>query len=349
MNKKIKKPRRILITRTDRMGDVVLSTSVIRSVRKQFPEAYIAFMVRPENKDIVMCNPDLNRVIVYDKYGLQKKFFSTVKFAFALRKDKFDTAIMLHPTNRVHIMSFLAGISKRIGYDKDMGWLLTNKMPHKKNMGERHETDYNKDLLAYAGFDVSGYNNKPYMYTTSEDKGLIDSIEKSHSLKEKKIALHVGASCASKRWPPERFAKVADVLIKEYGCDVVLIGADKTEKYSSLVVSSMKENAVDLTDNLLLGELAELLSRCMLFISNDSGPVHIASAVGTPAIVVFGRNDPGLSPKRWGPLGEKDIVLHEPPGCMPCKAHYCEKGFKCLMAVTQEDVIAAAHHILSHS
>ena len=121
---------------------------------------------------------------------------------------------------------------------------------------------------------------------------------------------------------------------------------DETSVYSAAVTADMKTRAADLTGTLLIGELAELLSRTKLFISNDSGPVHVAVAMGVPVVVIFGRNDPGLSPKRWGPLGEKDIVLHKSPGCDPCLAHNCDKQFQCLSAITVEDVIAAADGIL---
>ena len=118
---------RILLTRTDRIGDVVLSTPAIKAVRDRYPEAYIAFMVRPYARDIVEGNPYLNEVIVYDKYGKHKSVFKTIKFALGLRKKKFDLAIMLHPTNRVHLIAYLAGIPERVGFDRKMPFLLTKK------------------------------------------------------------------------------------------------------------------------------------------------------------------------------------------------------------------------------
>jgi heptosyltransferase-2 len=339
-------PKRILIARTDRLGDVVLSTPVIRHMRKLFPYAHIAFMVRPENRDVVANNPHLDEVIVYDKRMAQRSFWSTVKFGLMLRKKKFDTAIALHPTNRVHIMLFLAQIPQRIGYDRKMGFLLTKKIPHSKQEGGRHEVDYNFSLLERSGFDVGKADRRPYMITTDNDKHLVGSVQKDSGIGDNIIAVHPGASCPSKRWPPDRFAHTADVLSERYHCDIVLVGGDETSKYSKLVSSGMKHKAVDLTGMLLVGELAELLSRCRLFISNDSGPVHVAVAVGTPVIAIFGRKDPGLSPVRWGPLGDRDIVLHKDVGCETCLAHNCEIDFACLKAVTVDEVTMAAEKIL---
>jgi lipopolysaccharide heptosyltransferase II len=338
--------KRILISRTDRLGDVVLSTPVIRHLRKLFPDAYLAFMVRPENRDVVVNDPHLDEVIIYDKYGAQKSFPSTVRFALELKKKRFDTAIALHPTNRVHMMFFLADIAARIGYDRKMGFLLTKKIPHGKQEGVKHEAEYNLDLLKKTGFDVEGADMAPYIVTSDEEKRTIDSMQKSEGIEEGFIAIHAGASCPSKRWPAERFARAGDILSEKYNLKIALVGGNETEKYSSLVASKMRRKPIDLTGGLLLGELAEFLSRCRVFISNDSGPVHVATAVKTPVVAIFGRKDPGLSPKRWGPLGEKCAVLHKDVGCEKCLAHNCDKDFECLKAISVEEVVEAAEMLI---
>ena len=341
------KAKRILITRTDRLGDVVLSTPVIREVRKRYPDAYIAFMVRPANKDVIMHNPHIDEVITYDKYGLQKSFWSTVKFAFGLKTKKFDTAIALHPTNRVHLMLFLAGVPERIGYDRKLGFLLTKKVHHLKQEGKMHEVDYNLELLGSCGIDASQAERTPYIITSEEEKRLVDSVLLNRGIKRNIIAIHPGASCPSKRWSPEKFAKVSDELAVKYDMDIVIVGADDTSSIAERILNKMRTKAFDLTGTLLVGELAELLSRARLFISNDSGPVHVAVAVGTPVVSIFGRKDPGLSPKRWGPLGDSSIVIHKDPGCEVCQAHDCQKEFKCLEAIDAEDVLEASGELLS--
>ncbi len=339
-------PKRILITRTDRLGDVVLSTPVVRHMRKLFSGAHIAFMVRPENRDILANNPHLDEVIVYDKYGSQGSFLATIKFALSLRKKSFDLGIALHPTNRAHIILFLAGIPVRVGYDRKMGFLLTKRVSHIKQEGGRHEVDYNFDLLEKAGFNVEGADRKPYIETSEEEKITVDSIQKSEGIEGGFVTIHAGASCPSKRWSAERFARVGDILSEKYNLKVVLIGGNETEKYSSLVTSKMKHKPVDLTGALLIGELAELLSRSRVFISNDSGPVHVAAAMKTPVVAIFGRKSPGLSPKRWGPLGVKDVILHKDVGCQKCLAHKCDRDFECLKAISAEEVVRAVGKIV---
>ena len=340
-------PRRILIARLDRLGDVVLSTPVIRHMRKLFPKAHISFMVRPENRDVVENNPDLNEVILYDKGGREKGFLGAAKFALVLlKKNRFDMAIALHPSARTHIAFFLAGIPARIGYDRKMGWLLTERIPHFKQEGEMHEALYNFHLLGEAGFDVSGADARPYMATSERDKAFVDRIQEKMGFGNGFIVVHAGASCPSKRWPPERFAEAADALAAKFGYHIVIVGGSDTAEHSGKMVSAMKGRAFDLTGKLNIGALAEVISRARIFISNDSGPVHIAVAVGTPVVAIFGRKNPGLSPKRWGPLGQRDIVLHRDVGCKKCLAHECDKGFKCLEAVAVDDVVKAARGIL---
>lgn len=333
------------MTRTDRLGDVVLSTPAIRLMRRNYPDAYIAFMARPENYDVLANNPHLDEVIIYDKKGKHKSFWNTFMFALDLKKKRFDTAIALHPANRTHIILFLAGIPNRIGYDRKMSFLLTKQIPHYKQKGEKHEVDYIFDFLKSAGFDVNGADPMPYLITSSREKQAVDKILMDFHVKRDIIALHAGASCVSKRWSAERFACVADILAGKYKTEIVLVGGKETQRYSSLIISKARGKIMDLTGKLSVGELAEFLSRCRLFISNDSGPVHVASAVGTPVISIFGRQDPGLSAKRWAPLGQKNIVIHKSVGCDICLAHNCEKDFRCLKAVTIDDVIKAAEQI----
>ena len=338
--------RRILLTRTDRMGDVVLTTPVIRQLRKVCPDAYIAMMVKSEYWGLLANNPDLDEVIVYDKRGREKSLLDTIKFAFMLRKKKFDTAIAFHPTNRVHLMLFLAGISTRVGYNRKMGFLLSKRMEHEKHLGEKHESDYSMDLLEYAGFSIDNADKKPYIVTSEGDKKAIDSTMKNFGIGNNVVAMHVGASCVSKRWSAESFAQVTEVLSDKYSAETILVGGEESEEFSKEVMAIARCKVIDITGILSLSALAEFLSRCRIFISNDSGPVHVATAVGTPVVVIFGRNDPGLSPKRWRPVGEDDQVIHKPGECDPCLAHNCKNEFACLKAISPEDVVKAVEMVL---
>ena len=341
------KYKKILIVRLDRIGDVLLSTPVIKNLRDAYPDSYIAFMVRPYAREIVEGNPYLNDVIIYDKAGPEKGMIGNLKFISYLRKKKFDLAVILHPTTRTHIITFLAGIRERVGYDKKWGFLLTKRIPHTKQFGLKHELDYTLDILRYIGIEPS--DRTLYMPVDRVCEQVAAGLLKEGGASDGDflIAINPAASCASKRWPAERFAETANTLAEKYGAKIIIISGAEDKVYAGHAAAFITAKAcVNLAGRTSVGDMASVLRRARLFISNDSGPVHIACAVGTPVIAIFGRSDAGLSPARWGPTGPRDIALHKYVGCDTCLAHNCRKGFKCLEAITVDEVVSAAEKIL---
>ena len=338
--------KKILLVRLDRIGDVILSTPAIRAIRDAYPESYIAFMVRPYAAEVVEGNPYLNEIIIYDKEGEQKDLFGNLKFIQLLRKENFDLAIILHPTIRTHIVTSLAGIPIRVGYDRKWGFLLTKRIPHGKQFGLKHEIDYTLNILEYIG--VKAKDKTLYVPLKERSERKIDGLFAASGVKKDDtvIAINSGASCISKRWGQKQFAKVGELLMNKYGAKIIIICGPKDKPFGDKVASLLKENCINLSGKTSVSDVASVLKRSRLFISNDSGPVHIACAVGTPAIAIFGRSDRGLSPERWGPSGNKDIILHKYVGCKVCLAHNCKISFKCLEAITVEEVVAAASKIL---
>lgn len=333
---------KILITRTDRIGDVLLSTPAIKALRKRFPRSHIAVMVRPYARDIVLGNPYLDEVVVYDKYGAQRSFLASIKFAQSLRRKRFTLALMLHPTNRVHILSFLAGIKNRVGFNRKMGFLLTDKIEHTKHLGQKHELEYSLDIIRFFGIEPE--DKDLFMPIRQDSEMYIEQFLATQGCQrgDKLIALHPGASCPSKIWPKERFAEVADKLADEFKVKVVVVAGPDDIDIGKDLIGFMHCACIDACGKTSVSQLASLLRRCCLFISNDSGPVHIATAVGVPVVAIFGRSQAGLGPRRWGPTGKDDIVLHKDVGCKACMAHNCQKGFACLRAISVDEVADAS-------
>ena len=338
--------KNILVVRTDRVGDVVLTTPAIAALRSAFPAARISILVAPETRDIVDGNPNLNEVLIDDRKGAHKGapgFFALVS---SLRQKKFDLAVIFHTKKRTNLLCSFAGIPARLGYKNDkFGFLLTLPIEDTRAQGSKHEAEYCLDVLKAIG--VSPLPLKLDMPVKPEwEAKTADVLKKSGILEsDTLVAVHPGASCISKRWAPERFAAVIDSLVSA-SVKVVLIGGAETLKIAEEIRYSVKNPILDLTGKTTIGELAALLKHCHLLISNDSGPVHVAVAVGTPVVSIFGRNQKGLSPARWKPLGAKDIVLHEEVGCVICLAHNCDIDFKCLKAVTIPQVLEAAKTLL---
>ena len=303
-------------------------------------------MCRPYTRQILEGNPYLDEVIVYDKYGKHKSIWSSVKFSLFLRKKKFDWAIILHPTNRAHLVTFFAGIPFRIGWNKKLGFLLTKKLLHKKQEGEKHELEYTLDILR--ALKLSIVDKTTYFPLKKEAQEKVNFLLGSWGVKEKDklIVIHPSASCPSKRWPQEYFSCLVRMLKEKLPYKVAVICAKNEEVYGEKVAE--ESGVIDLRGKLSISELGALLSRSILFISNDSGPVHIASSLGVAVISIFGRKDKGLSPLRWKPLGRKSIYLHKDVGCKVCLAHNCYKGFLCLRAITPQEVMERVTYLLNN-
>ena len=337
---------RILLIRLDRLGDVVLSTPAIAAVRAAYPDAHLAMMVRPECLDAVEGLPGVNEVILYDRDGAHHSVVSTIRFARALRRQRFDAALVLHPTNRSHWLAFLAGIPRRIGWHRKCGWLLTCRLPHVKHEGAKHESDYTLDVVRALGIEPAERRLRFPQHPPAAERVERWLAQRGAAPNARLIAIHPSASCISKRWMPEHFAAVADALIEE-GYQVVVIAGPADQAFGEAMIRACRKPVLDSCGAFSIAELGELLRRCELLISNDSGPVHVAVAVGTPVVDIFGRNQAGLSPLRWGPLGPRDTVIHKEVGCPVCLAHNCDIAFKCLTEISVPEVLSAAQTILT--
>lgn len=329
------KINRILLVRTDRIGDVVVTTPVFRAIKSRFPDVHLAVMVDKQNADLILGHPDLNEVIMYDKRGAERSIRGTFQFARALKQRKFDIAVHFHPRTRAYWTTFLAGIPVRIGYKRKSHWLLTHSIKDDKGQGKKHEAAYNFDLLK--------------LLSVAEPREMTTHIPLQEKTKESALqhvsgagryfAVHPSASSPSKIWPAQYYAETADHLAKKFQLTPVLIGGEADSKQGKAVLDAMKTKALNLCGQLTLGELAWILKGSEFVLSNDSGPAHMASAVKTPVISIFGRSLPGLGPRRWHPLGSKSWYLQKDVGCEVCLADLCQIEFKCLTELKPADVI----------
>jgi len=334
------KPDRILIVRTDRLGDVILSTPVIANLRKAYPQSHIAFMCRPYTARALLGNPYLDEVIIYDKYGKHKGVFASIKFSLELRNKKFDWVIILHPTNRAHIMTFFAKIPFRVGWNRKARLLLSKRIPHTKQEGRKHELEYSLDILRSLGISTS--QKGTYFPIPEQAREKVKKLLRKKGLAEGQgyIVIHPSASCPSKRWPQNHFLQLVKLLREKIGVTIVMVTARGEERFGQKIAAAAE--IIDLRGQLDISEVGALLKEAALFISNDSGPVHIAASFNTPTIAIFGRKSPGLSPERWKPSGEKSFYFYKDVGCKKCAAHSCAKNLLCLRNITPQEVAEKA-------
>ncbi|OGW83679.1 MAG: hypothetical protein A2Z83_08485 [Omnitrophica bacterium GWA2_52_8] len=333
-----KKEPRILVTRADRIGDLVLSTAVFPVIRKKYPHARLGCLTFLENREIVEGNPYLDEVILYDKKGAERGFFGNLRFAWSLRKKKYDVVIHLHATNRMHFAGWLAGIPVRIGWDRRSPWALTRVYSDIKKEGKKHEAEYNFLPLESLGIECPEKLETYFPVPEKAQRSLEDLLRHFNVPQNIPIVtVNPAASDLTKMWPLGKFRELLEKMTAVYPVSVIGIGSRQDREHVRQAAGGLPR-VYDLSGHLSLAMLGALLKKSRLLISNDSGPVHIAQALGVNTVSIFVRNQPGLSPERWRPLYENARVLCGQGDDMAS----VPSGVKALREVTVDEVMVAA-------
>ena len=320
MSKRFEKINRILIVRTDRIGDVVLSLPVVTALRRRYPDAYIVMLVSQVTKEIVEDHPDVDEILLDEGDGIVG-FCNLIR---KIRRGKFDAAVLLHPTFRLALALALSGTVWRIGTGYRIYSFLFNKrvFEHRKK-SLRHEVDYNLSLASVLGADSSKVEfNFPVSAKASKRiKELFDEIGITN--KEPIVVLHPGSRGSALDWPVNYFARLAEYLVTKSHAQVIVTGGKGEEKIVSEVLKGISGKIWGVVGRLNLKELAALFKKADLIIANSTGPLHIGVAVGTEVIGFY----PPLVPasvRRWGPYGRKlSAFVPDLPECTKCIKSKC--------------------------
>ncbi|GAB4483502.1 MAG: lipopolysaccharide heptosyltransferase II [Thermodesulfovibrionales bacterium] len=334
---------RILIRGVNWIGDAVMTMPAIRSVRLAFPAAHISLLVKPWVAPLFEKDPCVDEIILYreEHAGIGGKF----RLAAELRKRAFDRAILLQNAFDAAATAFLGGIRERIGYSRDgRGFLLTRAVPFADQDRRVHHTEYYLSLLGKAG--IPPRRSIPWIWLSLEER--LAGRARLLGLQRPVVALNPGATYgSSKRWQPERFAEVAERVIGEAGGSVVILGGRSEATIAAEISGKLLRHAasrvLSVAGQTGLRELAGLLSACDALVTNDSGPMHIGYAVGTPVVAVFG----STSAAETGPLGPRDVVVSAGLDCAPCFERECPtKDLRCMDLVSPERVFDALKPLL---
>lgn len=299
-NKPLNDVQKILVIRVDHIGDVITTIPSLRTLRKAFPNAKISMMLRSSTKDLLVNYPYINELIIYDAPWFRGKkdfnIFKTFKFLRSLRKKDFGLVIDFKGDLRNIFLAYLSKAKYRLAYDVKGGdFLLTHIADYRKELV--HSIDRNLDVLKKLGIETKDRNLELW---------IPQEIKKKIKLPEKKfVVINPGSGGPKKLWTSEGFAKVADHIASRYKTEIVLTGSPDEAKLTDGIESLMSFKPLNLAGKTSLLELAEIIKRAKIFISTDSGPMHIAVAVGTPTIALFGTS---LS-EVWGYKSEKNILL----------------------------------------
>lgn len=330
----------ILVRGVNWIGDAVMTIPALRALKRSLPDARIALLVKPWVAPLFEKDPDIDEIILYsDEYrGLAGK----IRLARRLKEYGFDSALLFQNAFDAALITFLARIKKRIGYSRDgRGFLLTDPVAFDAGARELHHIDYYLNLVKKAGF--SGMTELPWLFLDIEErKGARRILE---GLKRPLIALNPGAAYgSSKRWLPERFAEVANRVITELSGSVVLLGGPKEAGIADDILNHVDPSRVthgslqNLSGRTSLRELMAIIAESDVLVTNDSGPMHIGYAVGTPLVAIFG----STSPEHTGPVSKTDMVIRKSIACSPCFERECKKNkLACMDLITTDEVYSA--------
>jgi heptosyltransferase-2 len=302
----------ILIVRTDRIGDVVLTTPAIKALRQAYPAARITVLVTPSTFDLVCGNPYLDEVLVDDRRGRHHGLFGFIRLLSEIRLKKFDLAVIYHTKRRYNLLCSMVSIPVRLGYKNEkFGFLLTHPIKDPRSMGERHEAEYCLDLLKAIGVECHELDVFVPLQKEAE-LWLSDWKKENHLELNEYIVIHPDASDPVKRWPAAHFSALLDRLAERYNYKIVFIGSPLAAPVTVEILKHSQKGAefINLSGKTSMSQMISLLRRSRLLISNDSGPVHVAAGVGTSVISIFMRDQPGINPERWRPLGDKGFILN---------------------------------------
>jgi len=337
--------KRILIFNVNWLGDVLFSTATIRNIRRNFSDSFIACIIPSRCYPILKGNPYLDELIIFDEKDRHKSFLAKLKFVQFLKSKKFDTVFLLHRSFSRALICRLADIPERIGYyAKKRSFLLTKKItpPGKDTL---HRIDYYLNIIEKAGLRVE--DRYLEFFISDEEQKFVEEFLNKNAIDRKDflVGINPGGNWFPKRWPKEYWAILADKLINNHHAKVIITGSLNDALVANDIKGLMKGKPIITCGLFNLKQLGALCKRLDLFISADTGPMHIANAVGTKRIIaLFGPTSPLIT----GPYPLRDVVaLQKKVGCkIPCYVKNC-KDNHCMKSITPDDVLNETGKIIT--
>jgi lipopolysaccharide heptosyltransferase II len=329
-------PQNILLIKPGAIGDLLQLSPVVRALKGRYPTAGITIVVaNTASVDLFRYNPLVDEVLVYDKRGVHRSWRAFSQLWQELRQRRFDLVVHFQRSNL-------------------KAWLLsTASMPcrvlvyHRATDPKIHAVTNHLQAVASLDVDPFAVNLQLELHLGEDDANwAMDLLRQSGLLGKQLVALNLGASHPVNRWPAERFAALADRLQEELGVAVLIVGGDADRGLADAVLARLSTSVVDLVGRTSLLQLGAVLQRCAVVVSGDTGPMHLATAVGTPVVALFGAADPA----RTGPVGAGHVVVQaREVTCVPCRSRKCSHTpyLECMDRITVDRVFAAVITILS--
>jgi len=335
--------KKILIIRVDEIGDVIVTTPLISTLKKEFPKSKLSVLVKESTVELLKNNPNIDGIYVTKSWFKEKislgEFIELIK---KFRKENFDMVLDPHADPRNIILAYFCGKIK-IGFNiRGFGFLLDFVAPYKK----KHISETILDLAKAVG--IKKVNKKTEVYFSKKDEIKINNLFKKHKIKRNKllICINPGTGRKNKEWLLKNWQSLTGLLIKKYNCQIIFTGNEEENKLIGKIIGKNK-NCYNFSGKSNLLELSALIKKCDLFIAPDTGSLHIARALNVPLIGLFGPIDP----KIWGYSERKYISLYKKLDCSFCNMPNCirktEKN-KCMAEIEVSDVLKRTDRLIGH-
>lgn len=330
--KSIGNPKNILIIKWGALGDIIMGTSAIRSVKEHFPNAKVTLLSNSLIKQIVPAGSIVDEVLIYDekKYSGIKSLVELFNIIRALRKRKFELAINLRWTSdRCAVLTFLSGATDRVSSGPHGMMRLYNiRIPHP--VGRYHEIHRNLDIVKAIGVEVK--DETPFVYVSGDDKKFVETFFNQNGLKkEYTVCIHPGASKTIRAWLPDRYKIIAQKLVDEFNLNVIVTWGKGEYEWAKSVAEGKEGKIFLAPETQTVGNLAALIQNSLMCITNCTGPMNVAIAVQTPTAALLGSTDP----LDWSPYGEIHRTIKSP---LVRETYTDEQERQAMEAITVEQV-----------
>jgi predicted lipopolysaccharide heptosyltransferase III len=332
--------KNILVIKLRYIGDVLLATPTLQAIKAAFPAAQLTMLVSRGTEDVLKENPHLDHIMVLDKGSLAAQW----RFATDLRRRRFDMVIDLTDGDRSAFLSWISGAPVRIGFNDERrlrGWCYTKVVQADVAGGHRIE----RDLAALTPLGIGSTDKTPKLWLTPTEEEAADKLLTQLGVRADQpiVVLQPGARYWFKAWPSERFAELADHLASDLGCQVLICGSREEQALAQRIHEAAKSRPINMAGRAPLKQFAAIAKRAMLFVGNDSGAMHIATAVGTPVVALFGPSNPA----EWGPRGGPVEVIYKGLDCRACFHPTCMRGEEnCMKQISLGEVLAKVHRLI---
>ncbi len=329
--------KKILVRSTNWVGDTVMMVPSLVALRRAFPHAQITVLANPWVITVLESHPAVDRTMKIDKgtgfFSVLKEFSRVISW---LRRERFDLAVLFQNAFEAAFLASMGRVRYIVGYETDArGLFLTHKVVRDRDTRSFHQVEYFLGLMEAMGWPVE--DRKPVLYISDEDSKSTSSMLSSLGISENclVVGLNPGAVFGpAKRWPEDRFAIIGDRAAKGWGAKVLVFGSFSEREIGLRVGNYMQADPVNLCGRTTLGQAMALIRRCNLFLTNDSGLMHVAAAFQIPMVAIFGPTDPITT----GPMSRNARIVRHSIDCSPCLREACPYDHRCMLSIDPEEV-----------